>query len=156
MSAKAFDDKERVIWQQYPSWKHFSWLYLFAAWTGLRGLLLRRMDLDGWEMWMGGVCLLLALVVVLRYWAWYLMTDQRIIVKNGYTGNDLDSMNVNCIKRVDIRQGLMANWLGIGTLVVYERDADRRMYFRGVKNPEVVCAKLKGLLPTPLDSPCGV
>lgn len=138
---------ERIIWQSYPSWRQFSWLYVFALWTGMRGLILLRMNVPGWKLWMGGVVILLGLVVALRYWAKYIVTAQRVVVKNGYSGKDLDSMEINAIKKMDLDQGPIAGILGIGTVVVKEKDTDRSLRFRGVAEPDIPMTKLQALLP---------
>ena len=139
---------ERVIWQRYPSWKQFGWLYFFAAWTGLRGLLLMRLNVGGWELWMVGVLILLGLVVALRYWAQYIVTAQGVVLRNGYSGKDMDRIQVESIQSVEMHQGPIAAFLGIGTVVVQEKETNRRLRFRGVSDPEVPVYKIKALLPT--------
>ena len=142
---------ERIIWQSYPSWSQFSWLYLFAIWTGMRGLLLLRMNVAGWKLWMGGVVILLGLVVALRYWAQYIVTTKRVVLKNGYSGKELESMEIGTIKTVDLDQGPIAGFLGIGTVVVKEKDTERILRFRGVSNPDIPMTKLQALLPVSED-----
>ncbi len=142
---------ERIIWQSYPSWGQFSWLYLFAMWTGMRGLILLRMNVAGWKLWMGGVVILLGLVVALRYWAKYILTTKRVVLKNGYSGKELESMEIRTIKKVDLDQGPFAGFLGIGTVVVKERDTERSLRFRGVPDPDIPMTKLQALLPVSED-----
>ncbi|MDR4495655.1 MAG: PH domain-containing protein [Nitrospirales bacterium] len=142
---------ERIIWQNYPSWSQFSWLYVFALWTGMRGLLLLRLNVEGWKLWMGGVAILLGLVIALRYWAKYIVTTQRVLLKNGYSGKELESMEIRTIKKVELDQGPVAGFLGIGTVVVKEQGTDRSLRFRGVANPDVPMTKLQALLPVSPD-----
>lgn len=144
-------NSERIIWQSYPSWSQFSWLYVFTLWTGMRGLILLRMNVPGWKLWMGGVVILLGVVVALRYWAKYIVTAHRVVVKNGYSGKDLDSMKINEIKNVDLDQGPIAGILGIGTVVVKEKDTERSLRFRGVADPDIPMTKLQALLPVSED-----
>ena len=139
---------ERVIWETYPSWRQFGWLYLFALWTGMRGLLLIRLEVEGWELWMGGVVILLGLVVALRHWAKYIVTTQRVVLRNGYSGKDMDSIPLDTIKSVEIHRGPIAAFLGIGTVAVQEKETDRSLRFRGVSDPAVPVEKLNALRPS--------
>lgn len=138
---------ERILWEGYPSWGQFSWLYFFSLWTGLRGLILVRIGFSGWEMWIVGAGMLLGLVVALRYWAKYFLTSKRVLLRNGYSGKDIASVDFGMIKSVEVRQGPVARVLGIGTVVVRCQDSDRSLRFRGIKDPEVLETKLRALLP---------
>jgi len=141
------DDTERVLWEGYPSWGQFSWLYFFSLWTGLRGLIFVRADLPGWELWIVGAGMLLGLVVILRYWAKYLLTSKRVLLRNGYSGKEMASADFEMVKGIEVLQGPVARFWGIGTLVIQCRDSDRSLRFRGVKDPEVLETKLRALLP---------
>ena len=140
-------DPERILWEGYPSWGQFSWLYFFSLWTGLRGLILVRAGFSGWEMWMVGAGMLLGLVVVLRYWAKYFLTSKRVVLRNGYSGKDIASVDFGMIKGVEVMQGPVARMLGIGTVVVWCQDSGRSLRFRGIKDSDVVETKLRALLP---------
>ncbi|MEJ2231512.1 MAG: PH domain-containing protein [Nitrospirales bacterium] len=140
-------DHERILWEGYPSWGQFSWLYFFSLWTGLRGLIFVRAQIPGWEIWVAGAGMLLGLVVVLRYWAKYILTSKRVLLRNGYSGKDMASVDFGMIKAVEVMQGPVARILGIGTLVVRCRDSNRSLRFRGIKDPEVLESKLRALLP---------
>lgn len=141
------DDTERILWEGYPSWGQFSWLYFFSLWTGLRGLIFVRADLPGWELWIVGAGMLLGLVVILRYWAKYLLTSKRVLLRNGYSGKEMASADFEMVKGIEVLQGPVARFWGIGTLVIQCRDSDRSLRFRGVKDPEVLETKLRALLP---------
>ena len=140
-------DSERILWMGYPSWGQFSWLYFFSFWTGFRGLILERAGVSGWEMWVVGAGLLLGLVVVLRFWAKYLITSRRVLLRNGYSGKDMASVDLEMIKAVEVMQGPVARIFGIGTVVIRCQDSDRSLRFRGIKNAEVLETKLRALLP---------
>lgn len=141
------DDTERILWEGYPSWGQFSWLYFFSLWTGLRGLIFLRANLPGWELWIVGAGMLLGLVVILRYWAKYLLTSKRVLLRNGYSGKEMASADFAMVKGIEVLQGPVARFWGIGTLVIQCRDSDRNLRFRGVKDPEVLETKLRALLP---------
>lgn len=141
------EGSERIIWEGYPSWAQFTWLYLFSLWTGLRGFFLLKVEISGWEMWFVGAGMLLGVVVVLRYWAKYLLTSKRVVLRNGYSGKDLASVEFGMFKSVEVMQGPVSRILGIGTLVVHCEDSGRSLRFRGIKDPEVIETKLRALLP---------
>jgi len=113
----------------------------------MRGILLIRLEVEGWEVWMGGVVMLLGLVVALRYWAKYIVTTQRVVLRNGYSGKDMDSIPLDTIQSVEIHRGPIAAFLGIGTVAVQEKETNRSLRFRGVSDPAVPVAKLHALLP---------
>ena len=138
---------ERVLWEGYPSWRHFTWLYFFSAWTGLRGLILSRAGISGWELWMVGAGMLLGIVVILRYWAKYLLTSKRMLLRNGYSGKDIASVDFENIKAIEVMQGPMSKLLGIGTLTVLSQESGRSLRFRGIESPEILETKLRALLP---------
>ncbi|MGP0593841.1 PH domain-containing protein [Nitrospira sp. T9] len=140
-------DPERILWEGYPSWGQFTWLYFFSLWTGLRGFFLLRIGFSGWEIWVVGAGILLGLVVVLRYWAKYLLTSKRVILRNGYSGKEMASVEFGMFKSVEVMQGPIARMLGIGTLVIHSEDSGRSVRFRGIKDPEVIETKLRALLP---------
>ncbi|MBA3611393.1 MAG: PH domain-containing protein [Nitrospirales bacterium] len=140
-------ESERIIWEGYPSWGQFTWLYFFSLWTGLRGLFLLRVGFPGWEMWFVGAGMLLGVVVILRYWAKYLLTSKRVVLRNGYSGKDMASVEFERVKSVEVMQGPVSRILGIGTLVVQCEGSGRSVRFRGIKDPEVIETKLRALLP---------
>jgi hypothetical protein len=98
-------------------------------------------------MWVVGAGMLLGLAVVLRYWAKYILTAKRVLLRNGYSGKDMASMDFGMINAVEVMQGPVARILGIGTLVVRCQDSNRSLRFRGIKDPEVLATKLRALLP---------
>ena len=90
--------------------------------------------------------MLLGLAMVLRYWAKYLLTSKRVILRNGYSGKDMASVEFEKFKSVEVMQGPVSRFMGIGTLVVQCEDSGR-LRFRGIKDPEVIETKLRALLP---------
>ncbi|MDT7042385.1 PH domain-containing protein [Candidatus Nitronereus thalassa] len=141
---------ERILWKAYPSWKHFTWLYLFSALSALRAGLFLYFGIPTWEMWIAGAIFLLSCVFVIRHWARYFVTSAKVEIKNGYTGKEIDAINLEQIRDISIQQGFIAGKLGIGTLVIQDSGGDRRLQFRGVRDPEVIKARIDALRP-PLD-----
>ncbi len=139
---------EAVRWCAYPAWTHFGWLYLFSIVTGLRGLLLLRLGLSGWEEWMAGAVALLLCVVALRRWAQYVLTSRRVVVKNGYTGRDIQAVALGDITDITVQQGRVARFFDIGTLIVRSSRGDQVVVLHGVRHPEVLKARIDALKPT--------
>ncbi|GJL55463.1 MAG: hypothetical protein NPIRA02_25950 [Nitrospirales bacterium] len=138
---------ERVIWQAFPSWGHFSWLYFFMILTALRGIVFLRFGLPGWQMWIVGAIVLLLVIVVIRRWAYYIVTPTQVIIKNGYTQHEIAYMKLEMIESIALLQGPIARFWGIGTLVIQSSKEKRELRLRGIKDPHVAEAKIKALLP---------
>ncbi len=134
-----------VVWETFPSWAQFSWLYLMSALSALRAAVFHRFGLGGWEMWMIGAGILLACAAVLRHWVHYELTRDQIMVRNGYTGRVIQSILLSDIREVTIRQGFVAQFFGIGTLVIQSRTSDRMLSLRGVCDPEEVKIRIQAL-----------
>ena len=56
-------ESERILWQAYPSWGQFSWLYFLSLWTASRGMIFLYAEVPGWEIWVVGAGLLLGVAV---------------------------------------------------------------------------------------------
>jgi membrane protein YdbS with pleckstrin-like domain len=138
---------ERVRWCAYPSWAHFAWLYAFSLMAGGRGLLAWREGTGGWSIWMGGAVALLVCVAALRRWARYSFTSDRVIVSNGYTGRDIQTLSLDDLSEVTVMQGPLAQFLGIGTVVLRSLKGDLVIHLRGVRDPEVIRTRLEALRP---------
>jgi len=91
--------------------------------------------------------MLLALTAILRRWAFYMVTPTRLVIKNGYTGHEIESVKLEMIQTVELQQGPLARFWGIGTLVIGSSDKKREIQVRGVKDPEVIQVKIRALLP---------
>jgi len=128
--------KEPVLWQTYVSWNQFAWLYVMSLIAALRGALLWQAALPGSELWMIGAVALVVVALALRYWVRYEATSQRVLIKNAFTGREIQTMAIENITATTINQGLMARLLGIGTIVFTSTRSDEVMQFRGVRDPE--------------------
>lgn len=140
-------ESERILWEAYPSWGQFSWLFFLSLWIALRGLVFIRVGVPGWEVWMVGAGFLLVVAVGLRYWAKYVLTSRHVIIRNGYSGKTMRCVSYDVIDAVELVQGPFARFLRIGTVVLRCHDSNPTLRFRGVKAPEVVETKLRALLP---------
>lgn len=134
-----------VVWEAFPSWAQFAWLYLMSALSALRATLFHRFGVDGWEMWVIGAVILIACAAVLRHWGHYELTRDRIMVRNGYTRRVIQSILLRDVREVTIRQGFVAQFFGIGRLIIHSRTPDRMISLRGVCDPEEVKTRIEAL-----------
>jgi membrane protein YdbS with pleckstrin-like domain len=142
---KRQDSEEPERWSAFPSWKHFIWLYMFSAVAGGRGFILLRSETSGWEFWFGGAALLLVCVGSLRRWARYILTPYRVIIRNGYTGREIESLAVDRIRNVTIEQGPVARFFDIGTVVLRTSTDDPDLMLRGVPEPDALKVRINAL-----------
>ncbi len=134
-----------MVWEAFPSWAQFMWLYLLSALTALRGGIFFKFGVGGWEMWMVGATVLVACAGILRRWAHYELTSECVTVRNGYTGREIQSIPLNDIGQVTMRQGIVAEFFGIGTVVIRSHRTERVLLFRGVSDPEDVRLRIEAL-----------
>ena len=134
---------QQIVWNAFPSWAQFSWLYLLSAFSALRGAMFFRYGIEGWEMWMIGTGILLVCAVILRRWAHYELTRERIIIRNGYTGREISSVPLAEVRAVAVQQGLVADFFGIGTLTISSFSTDRLVSLRGIRDPEEVKIRIE-------------
>jgi membrane protein YdbS with pleckstrin-like domain len=137
------EQDHRMIWEAYPAWAQFSWLYLLSALTALRGALLFRFGVDGWQMWIVGAGLLIACAAILRRWAHYELTRDELTVRNGYTGREIQSIPLYDVGDITVQQGIVAEFFGIATLVIRSRTSDRPFFLRGVVDPETMKLRIR-------------
>jgi membrane protein YdbS with pleckstrin-like domain len=123
------------------------WLYFLSLMSGLRGGLYLWVGVMGWEVWVAGAVILLACAATLRHWAQYRLTSQRVIMRNGYTGREIQAMAISDIREVTITQGPLAQLMGIGTLVLHSMSTDRLLSLRGISDPEVLKTRIAALRP---------
>jgi hypothetical protein len=138
---------ETEKWSSYPSWRQFTWLYFLSLMSGLRGWLILRIGVSGGEGWVAGAAILLVCAAILRHWAQYSLTSQRVIMRSGYTGREIQAMAISDIREVSIMQGPLAQFMGIGTLVLQSMSGDRLLSLRGVSDPEVIKTRIEALMP---------
>ena len=105
-------------------------------------------DVPGWEIWGVGAGLLLGVAAILRYWAKYLISTRHVIIRNGYSGKTIRCASHDMIQGLEVMQGPLAKFLGIGTLVIQCQDSNHTLRFRGINDPEIVETKLRALLPS--------
>lgn len=110
---------DRVTWQAYPSWNQFAWLYIVSLTAGSRGLRILWQGGIGWEVWLGGAMVLLGCAACLRRWAQYFLTSNRVVMRNGYTGRDIQTITLDDIAAITLSQDPIARFFNIGTIVIH-------------------------------------
>jgi membrane protein YdbS with pleckstrin-like domain len=138
---------ETVRWMAYPAWAQFTWLYLFSLIACVRGLRLLLVDRLGGVAWLGGAMALLVCVAILRRWAQYVLSSRRIMVRNGFTGREIDALALDDISDISIKQGPIARFFKIGTLVIQSARGERLIWLRGVAEPEGIKTRIEALRP---------
>ncbi len=138
------DDGEVIRWQAYPSWNQFAWLFFFSMGAALRSRYLYVLDPEhaNGAVWLGGAVLLLACAGLLRYWAQFVLTSRRVLLRNGYTGRDIEAIPLEEIREVTVTRGPFAGFLGIGTVVVRSTGDERVLLLRGVRDPDAVKTRI--------------
>jgi membrane protein YdbS with pleckstrin-like domain len=120
--------------------------------SALRGVLFLAFEVPTWEIWFVGAIVLLVCVAVIRRWAHYFITSGTVEVKNGFTGHDIDVMELQLIKDITISQGPLAGLMDIGTITIQGADPNHRIRFRGIQSPDVVKVRLEALRPALSDT----
>jgi hypothetical protein len=138
---------ETERWTAYPSWRQFTWLYFLSLVAGLRGWLFLRFGMSGGEVWVAGAAILLVCAAILRHWAQYSLTAHRVIVRNWYTGREIHAMAISDIREVRIAEGSLAQFMGIGTLVLHNMSGERLLSLRGISDPGVIKTRIEALMP---------
>jgi membrane protein YdbS with pleckstrin-like domain len=143
MDKQATSGEETILWEGYAAWSQFIWLYLVVAMMMVRAVLLVRAAMPGWGSWLAGAFTLLGIAASLRRWGRYVVTNRRVVLRNGWTGRDIQSIDCPEIREVSIRQGPLAGLMGIGTVVIQSRQDDTALHFRGVLDPEDVRQRIQ-------------
>jgi len=107
-----------------------------------RAWLFWRFGFSGWMDWAIGAAVLLGIAAIIRCWAHYEILSTRLVVRNGYTGHEIRGVELTAVDQVEIRQGLIASWLGIGTVVALS-SGQPTLRFRGVSDPEEVKRRIE-------------
>ncbi|MBH0198905.1 MAG: PH domain-containing protein [Nitrospira sp.] len=94
-------------------------------------------------MWIVGAGLLVACAAILRRWAHYELTRDDLTVRNGYTGCEIQSIPLHDVGDITVQQGIVAEFFGIGTLVIRSRTTDRLLFLRGVVDPETMKLRIR-------------
>ena len=73
--------------------------------AGSRGLRILWQGATGWESWLAGALALLVCAACLRWWAQYLIISNRVVMRNGYTGTDIQTIRLDDIAEITLSQG---------------------------------------------------
>lgn len=92
--------------------------------------------------WAIGAVVLLGIAAIIRRWAHYEILSTRLVVRNGYTRHEIGGVELTEVDHVEIRQGVIASWLGIGTVVALS-SGQPKLRFRGVTDPEGVKRRIE-------------
>ena len=93
-----------------------------------------------------GAIALLVCVVLLRRWAHYIVTSQRLIIENGFNDQVIQEIPITRITEITLKQGPIAEFFQIGTLSIQSSKEDQPLTFQGVKNPEVLKTRIEAMM----------
>jgi len=117
--------------------------------AALRALLFLRFGLEGWQTWLLGAGLLLLAAAAVRRWVENVVTSKRVLLRSGYTGREIQSISLENVADVAIKQGPIARFFEIGTIVVRSVSGEKTVSLRGVRDPEIVKRRIEALSPAP-------
>jgi len=80
-----------------------------------------------------------------RYWVRYAITSRRVVITNMFTGQEIQSMALEGIGEITVQQGLIARFLGIGTIVLRSARGDQASVLRGIQEPETTQSHLQAV-----------
>ena len=115
--------------------------------AALRGVLLLRLSLSGWAVWLCGAGVLLVCVAGMRRWGEYLLTSHRVVIVNGYTGQEIQAIALSDISEVTLKQGLIGRFFSVGSVVVQSSEKEQTLSLRGIRDPEIIKTRLDALRP---------
>jgi membrane protein YdbS with pleckstrin-like domain len=136
--------KHGIVWDSYPSWSQFSWLYLISLLVALRGALFWQINLSVGVTWLIGAVILLLCAAIMRRWGHYELTREYVRVRNGYTGRTISVIPLAQVGEVELWRGPIASLFGIGTVVI-RSEAGKIIRFRGVAEPGEVKARIEAV-----------
>ena len=139
--------REPIVWESYPSWGQFTWLYLISAIAAWRAALFWEINRTIAMSWLIGAIVLVACAAALRRWGHYELTRDQVRVRNGYTGRPISAVPLAQVREVEIWRGPVATLFGTGTVLIRSMDG-QTVRFRGVANPEQVKARIEAAGPS--------
>ncbi len=80
-----------------------------------------------------------------RYWVRDAITSRRVVITNMFTGQEIQSIAREGIGEITVQQGLIARFLGIGTIVLPSAGGDQAMVLRGIQEPETARRHLQAV-----------
>lgn len=94
---------------------------------------------------MGGATALLVCAATLRRWAQYSVTSYRVIVSNGCTGREIQTLPLDDLSEIVILRDPIAQFFNTGTIVLQSISGDSTLSLRGVRNPKVIKTRIEAL-----------
>jgi membrane protein YdbS with pleckstrin-like domain len=135
-----------VVWVGKPAWSAYVFLWFFAAIIAIRGIISFRLGYwDSMLFHFALVGMLSALACFLRQTTHYKVTRRAVHRSKGFLGKEERSFPLETIASVEELQGPLDRLLGSGDVVLHLKEGTRQR-LAGVKDPDVVCRKIRALL----------
>lgn len=136
-----------VIWAGRPAWSEFVFLWFFAGLAAIRALVAGGLgDPASAAIYAGGALLFIALAVFLRQGIHYCITREGIYTTFGILQPVGREIPLREVSLVEIEQGPLDRFFGIGTVILSLKSQERRERIKGVADPEVVYNKIMALI----------
>jgi membrane protein YdbS with pleckstrin-like domain len=140
------DRNSSVVWIGKPAWSAYVFLWFFAAIMAIRGIISFRLGYwDSMLFHLAVVGMLSALAFFLRRSTHYKVTRKAVHRSKGFLGKEEQTFPLTAIVSVDEQQGPLDRLFGSGDVVLHLKEGTRQR-LAGVKDPDVVCRKIRALL----------
>jgi membrane protein YdbS with pleckstrin-like domain len=152
------DDSPQVVYEGHPSQLENLPLMMGLFVVGLLVFLVlpglfERLGGEGRPWWWG---FWIAMGLTLAYLVWltvkmlklrcthYIITEEHIVVESGVLFKNVDNIDMFRIQDVNMKQGLMQRFLGIGNLVVESSDQSMpTVVLKNIPDPRIVFERLR-------------
>lgn len=139
------NDDSPVVWEGQPAWSHYVFLWVFVGIISLRSVMFLLLGYGtNVPFHFALVGMLIALAIFLRRTTRYRVTRQAVHRAYGILGKGDQGFPLADFESVDFFQGPLDRLFNSGTVVLVTKVGER-IRLGGVKDPEVVCNKIKAL-----------
>ncbi|MCI0526036.1 MAG: PH domain-containing protein [Nitrospira sp.] len=140
------DHDASMVWRGKPAWSSYIYLWIFATIFAIRGLISLRMGYwTGALFHLATIGMLAFLAIFLHQTTHYRVTREAIYRARGILGKDEQSFPISSIDSVSKQQGPLERLLGSGNVILHLKGGIRER-LAGVKDPDVVCNKIRAML----------
>jgi membrane protein YdbS with pleckstrin-like domain len=135
-----------AVWAGRPAWSTYIWLWIFVTIFAARGVVFLWMGYWSSAAFHGIVIgMLTALAVFLRETMHYRVTREAVYRSKGILGKAEQPYPLSTIETVSKEQGPLERMFGSGNVILHLKTGIRER-LSGVKDPDVVCNKIRAML----------
>ncbi len=137
---------EPLVWEGKTAWSSYIYIWIFSTVIAIRGLV--SLWLGYWQsaLFQGLVVVfMIALAAFFHETTYFKITREAVYRSRGFLGKQAQSFSLSSISSVTRQQGPLERFFDCGNVVMNLRDG-KSARLSGIKNPDVVCRKIKALL----------